>query len=122
MSEIIKVEWRPLVPGEKIHVGSDAVMPAKTRLYYATCTAANNLWSTADANGITLEMLIDAGARHLVICAISADTYIGFGEPPVSAQSVVIAAKEKYPLENVSLLAKHLYLLSSGPVVVQAFR
>lgn len=122
-SEVISVEWRCLIPGQPIHVGDPSVvMPAKTKLYYATCTGTNNCYTTADANGITLKMLIDAGARHLLIQGMTADVYIGFGEAAVSAQSILVPAKAIYRIENIGLLAKNLYLLSTGPVVVQAFR
>jgi len=121
-TEVMSVEWRTLVPGELIHVGGLPVQPIHTKLYYATCTGTNNLYTTADANGLTLKSLIDAGARHLLIQGQSADVFIGFGEAAVSGQSILAPAKSIYRIENIGLLAKYLFLLSTGPVVAQAFK
>lgn len=122
-SEIVSVEWGVIVPGAQSHFGT-GVLPSHGKLLYATATGTDNLYTTASAaatGALTLKSLIDAGARHALIQGLTADLYLGFGEPAVAAESILVVAKAIYRIENIGKLSHALYALSTGPVVVQCF-
>lgn len=117
-SEVVSIEWGVLVPDAVNHVGSGR-HPAVTKLVFASLDGTAPIHDIAAAGGITLDSL--PSARHLLVQGLSADLSIGFGMPAVAGESILIPAKQIYRIENIGKLRKYLYLLSTGPIIVQPF-